>query len=85
MFANLYEITCALARRRGAIGVFYPVRVYEPANTAEQAERAFRDSYETQGPPVAVAHKAIPCSNCGQWQALDGDCSNECKRRGFAE
>lgn len=84
MFANLYEVTCSLARHRGAIGVFHHIRVYEPANTPEQAEQMFRERYETQGPPVRVTLKAGTCPNCGQWQAIGGDCSNECLRRGFA-
>jgi hypothetical protein len=25
-----------------------------------------------------------PCPNCGQWQRGNGDCMNECVKRGFA-
>lgn len=51
---NIYEMSCDLARKRGAIGIFYKITDSCGAVDAGMAAEIFRYRYETQGPPVVV-------------------------------
>lgn len=50
-------VTCAAARQRGAIGIFYVVQAQVLALDTADAERNFRCEYETQGPPIVVVQQ----------------------------
>jgi hypothetical protein len=45
-----YLVKCADARMVGAIGIFHPVALTIEAADRQEAERLFRDRYETRRP-----------------------------------
>jgi hypothetical protein len=59
--AAFYTVTFRWGRRRGAIGIFYPMRVSVYARSAEDAIATAREHYESGGPaPVAVQDYICP-------------------------
>jgi hypothetical protein len=55
-----YHVRCAAARLRGAIGRFSLEYERLEAVSPADAERQYRDKYETQGPPVVAVQIAVP-------------------------
>ena len=48
----MFVAFCKEARQVTAQGIFYPIAEAFNVKTAEEAEAAFREKYETRGPPV---------------------------------
>lgn len=66
----LYNVNCKSARKRGAEGIFYFCEDQIDATTPEAAEDAFREKFETCGPPVEVS--PVHCKLQNQLQAALG-------------
>lgn len=65
-----YLCECTSARKRGALGIFYAIAEEIKATDADAAEAAYREKYETCGPPVLV--KPAPCQLQRDLQAALG-------------
>ena len=49
-----YKVSSHQARKRGAIGIFYPISKKIAATSEAEAESIFRDEYEINALPVVV-------------------------------